>query len=52
MHEQGLAIDLTCGGALIRSRDNPCFRWLDGHADAYGLRNLPSEPWHFSTSGN
>jgi hypothetical protein len=52
MHERGLAIDFTCGGALIRSRDNPCFQWLADHANDYGLRNLPSEPWHFSTTGD
>jgi hypothetical protein len=52
MHERGLAIDFTCGGALIRSRDNPCYGWLADHADDYGLHNLPSEPWHFSTTGD
>jgi hypothetical protein len=51
-HERGLAIDLTCGGALIRSRSNPCFAWLDDHAADYGLANLPSEPWHWSNDGN
>ena len=53
MHEQGLAIDFAnCGSFSTR-----CFDWLDGHAAAYGLKNLgcvtPSkcEPWHWSTNG-
>lgn len=52
MHEKGLALDLTCYGVLIRSRDNPCFAWLAANAAAFGLKNLPSEPWHWSTNGN
>jgi hypothetical protein len=50
MHEKGLAIDFTCGGGTI-SRGRACFGWLDGHATGYGLHNLPSEPWHWSTDG-
>ena len=51
MHERGLAIDFTCSGVLIRSRSSPCFVWLAGNAGRFGLRNLPSEPWHWSTNG-
>ena len=51
MHEQGLAIDFTCNGALIRSRSSPCFVWLANNAGRYGFRNLPAEPWHWSTNG-
>jgi len=51
-HEQGLAIDFSCDGALIQSHGNPCFQWLAGHAASYGLHNLPSEPWHWSVDGN
>ena len=48
MHEQGLAIDFTnCG-----DRGSACFRWLSGNAEKYGFKNLPSEPWHWSTTGN
>jgi hypothetical protein len=50
MHEQGLAIDFTCGAALV-SRGDPCFAFLTGQATSYGLFNLPSEPWHWSTTG-
>jgi LAS superfamily LD-carboxypeptidase LdcB len=53
MHERGLAIDFTCnGGGVISSRESPCYQWLASHAGSYGLRNLPSEPWHWSTNGN
>jgi len=50
MHEQGLAIDFTCGGGTI-GRGSACFGWLEGHAASYGLHNLPSEPWHWSANG-
>jgi hypothetical protein len=52
MHEVGLAIDFTCdGGGSVDSGDS-CWNWLSAHADEYGLYNLPSEPWHWSTNGN
>jgi hypothetical protein len=50
LHERGLAIDFTCAGALVTSRD-PCFAFLATHAAAFGLFNLPAEPWHWSTTG-
>lgn len=52
MHERGLAVDFTAGGALITSRTNPAFVWLKANAGSYGFYNLPSEPWHWSTNGN
>ncbi len=52
MHEQGLAIDFTSHGQTIQSRSSPAFEWLDANAGRYGLHNLPSEPWHWSTNGN
>jgi hypothetical protein len=51
-HEQGLAIDFSCEGALITAHDNRCFRWLAANAPGYGLHNLASEPWHWSVDGN
>jgi hypothetical protein len=50
MHEQGLAIDFMCSGVLVRRHDR-CFRWLAAKAAAFGLFNLPSEPWHWSVNG-
>jgi len=52
MHEKGLAIDFTNRGSLISSRSNPAFGWLSSNASRFGLYNLPSEPWHWSTNGN
>lgn len=51
MHEQGRALDIKSGGALITSRSDPAFQWLAANAASYGLYNLPSEPWHWSTNG-
>ena len=52
MHEQGLAIDFTCNGGGTLSSESVCFTWLSNNAATYGLYNLPSEPWHWSTNGN
>lgn len=52
MHERGLAIDFKYNGALITSRSNPGYQWLAANAAGFGLYNLPSEPWHWSTNGN
>lgn len=51
MHEQGRAIDFTYNGSIIRSRSGPAWNWLKANAEKYGLYNLPSEPWHWSTNG-
>ena len=51
-HERGLAIDFSCNGTLIERRGTACDRWMLANAGAYGLRNLPSEPWHYSVDGN
>ncbi|MEM7275527.1 MAG: M15 family metallopeptidase [Actinomycetota bacterium] len=50
-HERGLAIDFTYNGGSISSRSNTGFRWLAANAATYGLQNLASEPWHWSTTG-
>jgi hypothetical protein len=52
MHERGLAIDFTTHGHTINSRSDPAFQWMSANASSYGLYNLPSEPWHWSTNGN
>jgi LAS superfamily LD-carboxypeptidase LdcB len=51
LHEQGLAVDFTCNGAGTVSNGDECWVWLSAHAADYGLYNLPSEPWHWSTTG-
>ena len=50
-HEWGLAIDFTSSGHLIGSHSDPAWQWLSAHAGSYGLRDLPSEPWHWSPGG-
>jgi septal ring factor EnvC (AmiA/AmiB activator) len=52
MHEQGLAIDFSCNGGGAITYGNECWNWLAAHAAEYGLYNLPSEPWHWSTTGS
>jgi len=52
MHERGLAMDLQSSGRLITSRSDPAFVWLAANAARFGFRNLPSEPWHWSTNGS
>ena len=47
MHEKGLAIDFE----LCSTRTTTCHTWLAKHAATYGFKNLPSEPWHWSTTG-
>lgn len=50
-HETGLAVDFSCADGQPMTHASPCFQWLAGHASAYGLHNLPSEPWHWSVTG-
>ncbi len=48
MHERGLAIDFNSSGGTLTSA---AFNWLVNNASRYGLYNLPSERWHWSTTG-
>jgi len=50
-HELGLAIDFTENGRIL-NRSSSAFAWLKANAASYGMFNLPSEPWHWSTTGN
>lgn len=57
-HEKGLAIDFTWQGQTIcypqRSaacQGNAAFDWLQSNAGRFGLKNLPAEAWHWSTTG-
>ena len=55
MHEVGLAIDFYKrgrDGRAISIGGTREFRWLKGNAAHFGLYNLPSEPWHWSTNGH
>jgi hypothetical protein len=50
-HELGLAVDFECDGSLIRRRSSDCSTWMAANAPAFGLYNLPAEPWHWSVDG-
>jgi len=50
-HERGLAIDFTSDGRSLGS-GSAAYAWLVEHAGAYGLENLPGEPWHWSFDGS
>lgn len=51
LHEFGLAIDFTSGGALIVDRTDPAYRFLEANASWSGLEVHPQEPWHWSFGG-
>lgn len=51
MHERGLAIDFTCGSYGAVGSGDPCNTFLKANAPDFGLYNLPSEPWHYSSDG-
>ena len=50
-HEVGLAIDFTLNGRVLRTRNSDVFRALAEVAPQFCFYNLPSEPWHWSTTG-
>lgn len=45
-HERGLALDFANMNSSTAG-----FNWLKANASRYGFYNLPSEPWHWSTTG-
>ncbi len=51
MHQWGLAVDWSNARSLIANHSNPAWQWLSSNAGRFGFANLPSEPWHWSTSG-
>ncbi len=54
LHETGQAIDFYIGtppNAVALTRSSPEFLWLEANAASFGFYNLPSEPWHWSTTG-
>lgn len=48
-HEGGTGIDFVCNGAPIDSQSDPCFVFL---LENTALKNLKSEPWHWSVDGS
>ncbi len=58
LHEAGVAIDFAYNGETIcypkpsaQCSGNAGFDWLTANAAKYGLKNLPDEAWHWSTTG-
>jgi hypothetical protein len=51
MHEWGLAVDFAQDGKTI-SKGSSAFKWLQDNQATHKLINLPSEAWHWSTTGN
>jgi D-alanyl-D-alanine carboxypeptidase len=51
-HQMGEAIDFTVPGGGTISSGSQGFNWLKANAANYGLKNLPSEAWHWSVDGN
>lgn len=47
-HESGTAVDFTCDGVIIAAHSDPCFQFL---ASNTALKNLSTEPWHWSIDG-
>lgn len=50
-HEFGVAIDFTCPSSTIPSHSGPCWNFLAQYGAQFGVKNLPSEPWHWSADG-
>lgn len=50
-HEQGLAIDFTCGSGGTVSWGDSCHDFLRTNAEDFGLYPLAAEPWHWSDDG-
>ncbi len=50
-HERGLAVDFTENGKSINRPSSPAYLWLRRNAADYGFYNLPTERWHWSTTG-
>ncbi len=48
MHEKGLAVDFRPLRGVSRQG---MYAWLREHAPRHGLYQLPSENWHYSTTG-
>ena len=64
VHQSGEAIDFldsnrnstaNCRNNMMGERcvgTDPTWNWLSKNAESFGLKQLPKESWHWSTSGN
>lgn len=46
-HQMGLAIDFD----FWKNTGSPTYTWLTNNASRYGIKQLPSEVWHWSPNG-
>ncbi len=51
-HQLGLAVDFSGADGSILTWQSVEFEWLVLNAADFGLINLPSEAWHWSTTGH
>lgn len=47
-HELGMAIDFS----NCSTRGTACYQWLASNASRFNIKNLKSEPWHWSYNGS
>lgn len=51
MHQWGLAIDFDCNGVSLAA-NSECLAWMRSNGRYYGLYQLPTESWHWSSNGS
>ncbi len=51
-HQLGLAVDFSGADGSILTWQSPEFDWLVRNGADFGMINLPSEAWHWSTTGH
>lgn len=50
LHNQGLALDLSCEGTP-KFEESGCYAWLKQNGAKYGFKQHKLEQWHWSPSG-
>lgn len=50
LHNYGMAVDFKCDGYPIFG-SSPCYTWMQENAPKVKLKQRPSEPWHWSLTG-
>ena len=50
LHNYGMAVDFKCDGHPI-FESSPCYPWIQENAPKVKLKQRPSEPWHWSFTG-
>jgi D-alanyl-D-alanine carboxypeptidase len=50
LHNYGMAVDFKCEGYQVFA-NSPCYPWLQQNSPKYGFKQRPTEPWHWSLTG-